>query len=161
MRKTIKNKRGFSLVELLIVIAILGIISALALLTLGGIMKGTYQKVDYKNAHLIERAVEAYIFLTEDTELKHLTYAINKDKDMNGVPSTELIFALQNTIISEKNGEELEPLLTPKDGNIPSADNFATQWEGHKGYKIEVYTENNTCDVFPVGDIDDAIVNVN
>jgi type IV pilus assembly protein PilA len=155
----IKNEKGFSLIELLIVIAILGIISAIAFLTLTGVINSSRQKVDYKNAALIERAIEAYIFLTEDAKLEHLTY--NKDKIGDKKDSSMLILALQGTIICDKSGEEFTSLLTPKEGSTPSLDNFAIRWENHKGYRIEIYPENMTCDVFPVEDASQAIINVN
>ena len=31
----------------------------------------------------------------------------------------------------------------------------------HKGYRIEIYPENMTYDVFPVEDILDAVININ
>lgn len=159
MRKIIKNKKGFSLVELLITIAILGIVAGFAFLTLIGVLNSTNQKVDYKTAALIERAVEAYIFLTEDSELKHLSY--NKNKIKNGDKSADLILALQHTIVYDKSGEEFQPFLTPKDGTTPSADNFATKCEDHEGYKIEIYSKNMTCNVYPVNNADDAVIVVN
>jgi type IV pilus assembly protein PilA len=160
MIKVIRNKNGFSLIELLIVIALLGIIAAIGFLTLTGVLNSSRQKVDYRNADLIERAIEAYMFLTEDGELKHLTNSSN-DKINDGDDSEKLILILQDKVINGKNGEELDPLLVPKEGKTPSADNFATQWEEHKGYKIEIYSDNMTCDVNPVKNAGDAIIKIN
>jgi type IV pilus assembly protein PilA len=159
MIKIIKSKKGFTMVELLIVIAILGIIMAIAFLTVTGVLNSSRQKVDYRNAELIERAIESYIFITEDAKLEYITY--NADTIKNGDDSEKLILILQNKIICQKNGEELEPFLVPKDGNTPSVEYFTTQWENHKGYRIEIYPENMTCDVFPVEDILDAVININ
>ncbi|TYQ18068.1 UNVERIFIED_CONTAM: type IV pilus assembly protein PilA [Acetivibrio alkalicellulosi] len=161
MRKIIKNKKGFSLIELLIVIAIIGVISIMAFAAFTGILESSRRKSDHQTAHLIEKAIEVYIISTNDIKLGNLSYDEIIDKDMDTEFSTELILALQHKITCELNGEELAPLLVPKEGSTPSADNFSTISKFYKGFRIEIYPDLMKSNVIPVSDIDQAVVNVN
>ena len=54
-------KKAFTLIELLMVIAIIGIISTLAVSKLGGVRESAARKVSLANQKAVERAVEAYL----------------------------------------------------------------------------------------------------
>jgi len=54
-------KKAFTLIELLMVIAIIGIISTLAVSKLGGVREMAARKVSLANQKAVERAVEAYL----------------------------------------------------------------------------------------------------
>ena len=65
-----KNKAGFTLLELLMVIALIAIVSTLAVNKVGGVREGAARKVSLANQKAVERAVEA--FLAEDGALNRL-----------------------------------------------------------------------------------------
>jgi type IV pilus assembly protein PilA len=156
MVKIIRNRSGFSLIELLIVIAIMGIIALIAISMFTSTLSNSRKKSDEQQALLIERAVISYMLQSNDYKLEHMKYD-GVVHSMHGSPSTELIYALQKTIICNVDGQEQEiyPILNPKSSSSPSASDYAPFWNtsnGGKyiGYKIEVDSENINCDVTPV-----------
>ncbi len=58
-----KNKKGFTLVELLIVIAVLGIIAAIAVPRFTGVLSGVTAKADVRTAELFAKEIEAEFML--------------------------------------------------------------------------------------------------
>ena len=63
-------KKAFTLIELLIVIALIAIVSTLAVSKLGGVRESSARKVSLANQKAVERAVEAY--LVNDGRLNRL-----------------------------------------------------------------------------------------
>ena len=63
-------KKAFTLIELLIVIALIAIVSTLAVSKLGGVREASARKVSLANQKAVERAVEAY--LVNDGRLNRL-----------------------------------------------------------------------------------------
>ena len=70
MKRTHSAAGGFTLIELILVIALLAIVSTLAVNKVGGIREGSARKVSLANQKAVERAVEAY--LAEDGALNRL-----------------------------------------------------------------------------------------
>ncbi len=60
IRKSLKNKKGFTLVELIVVIAVLGILASLAVPKFVGIQDDAKEKVDAQNLKMIQNVVEIY-----------------------------------------------------------------------------------------------------
>ncbi len=58
MKKLLKNKKGFTLVELIIVLAILGIIAAIAVPKFKNIQESSKRKADVVTARMIAKATE-------------------------------------------------------------------------------------------------------
>lgn len=54
-------KKAFTLIELLMVVALIAIVSTLAVSKLGGVREGAARKVSLANQKAVERAVEAYL----------------------------------------------------------------------------------------------------
>lgn len=164
MKKIKNNNKGFSLIELLIVIAILGVISVIAFSMFTGIINNSRKKSDIQQAVLIEKAVLSYMLQSNDYKLQYLKYD-GTNHSMNGKPSTDLIYALQNTIICTLDNDEKEifPILNPQSSSTPSTTNYVPFWStshGGKyvGYKIAVNSEAISCNVTPV--ISDATISV-
>jgi len=60
INKMIKNKKGFTLVELIVVLAVLGIIAAIAVPRFTGIQENSKWKADIATANNIAKAAELY-----------------------------------------------------------------------------------------------------
>ncbi|OPZ88683.1 MAG: hypothetical protein BWY74_03035 [Firmicutes bacterium ADurb.Bin419] len=166
MRELIKKNKGFSLIELLIVIAIIGVISVIAFSMFTGVLQNSRKKADDRHALLIEKAVLAYMLESEDFSLQYLTFGSQSlnAKD-NLTPSEDLIYALQHTITCIKDGKsnKIYPILNPISGTAPSTSSYAPQWNNsvggkYVGYKIEVFPKNANCTVTLVSETDDAYV---
>ena len=69
MKSNFKNA-GFTLVELLMVVALIAIVSTLAVNKIGGVRESSSRKVSLANQKAVERAVEAY--LSEEGRLNRL-----------------------------------------------------------------------------------------
>lgn len=163
MKKLIKKNNGFSLIELLIVIAIIGIISIIAFSMFTGVVQNSRKKADDRHALVIEKAVLAYMLESEDFGLEHLAYSsspITVNMKDTLTPSVDLIYALQHTINCTKDGKSIEifPILNPTSGTTPSTSSYAPQWNNYAGYKIEVFESDVKCNVTPVTHLDEAYV---
>jgi type IV pilus assembly protein PilA len=139
----LKNQKGFSLVELLIVIAIMGILAALAFGMFAGVFTSSQRRSDEKTAGQIAKAISAYMVETSDMDLKKIGVT-------SGGKSSDLIVALQKKV--DIDGKSYGPYLVPPEGVTASYENYKPQWDGHKGYEIKVYSALGKADVKPTED---------
>lgn len=68
MRKTVNNSKGLTLVELLAVIVIIGIITAVAIPAIGAIIENSKINAEKKNAILLIRAADLYFIEHYDSK---------------------------------------------------------------------------------------------
>lgn len=78
LKKILKNKKGFTLVELMVVVAILGILVAIAVPVYSNVTANAAEKVCASNIRTIESAIvmaqaDGVTFATTDTDLTKLT----------------------------------------------------------------------------------------
>lgn len=176
MKKMLKNQKGFSLVELLIVIAIMGVLAALAFSMFAGILGNSRRRADERTADQIAKALTSYIVESGDTDLEILSganndYTVTYEK-ADGTPvnpgpnvsigsgqgqaeSQQLVIALQHVIVVKNNNTnrtvKYGPYLTPKEGSEIGWENYAPTWSGHEdGYSIIVFSNLQKADVVPV-----------
>lgn len=120
MKKLIKNNKGFSLVELLIVIAIMGVLAVIAFNMFGGVLNNSKQRADEAQAHNIQKALLTYCIDSGD-------WSMNKGIASNSaitltptMRADRVVVALMDHI---KIGTQVYgPYLTRKDANQPVAD---------------------------------------
>ncbi len=64
-----KNKKGFTLIELIVVFAIIAILAAIAIPTFAGITNEADKAVEIANARSIATAINAYNALNPDSQI--------------------------------------------------------------------------------------------
>lgn len=72
----LKSKKGFTLVELLIVIAVLGIIAAIAVPRFTGVLGGVRNQADERAAELLAKEIEAEFMVENWTIADNATLAV-------------------------------------------------------------------------------------
>lgn len=145
MKKMLRNKKGFSLIELLIVIAIMGVLAVIAFSMFSGVVANSRKKADNTQAGNIQKAIVAYMVDTGDTDLSELTYKTSKITESTKWDTLVLMLQSEQTV----NKEKYKPFLNPQKSTSPSTVEFRTQWSGHHGYKITVTEANSNAIVIP------------
>ncbi|WP_010249675.1 type II secretion system protein [Acetivibrio cellulolyticus] len=146
MKKMLRNKKGFSLIELLIVIAIMGVLAVIAFSMFSGVVANSRKKADIAQAGNIQKALVAYIVDTGDANLTYL-----KDGS-TGITSGSTSWATVVRALQQDQTvatETYKAYLNAKNGSAPSSVDFKTQWNENNGYHIEVYPSKMNATVVP------------
>lgn len=162
MKKMLKNQKGFSLVELLIVIAIMGVLAAVAFSMFAGVLGNSKRRADERTADQIAKAISAYMVDTGDTELTVLKSGsdgpdavkdviVNLQKELWIWKDDSGNFqSAEDEASANPDAKKYGPYLTPKDGKEANYESYAPQWDKHEGYYIEYYPGLMKADVTPV-----------
>jgi len=151
MKKMLKNQKGFSLIELLIVIAIMGVLAVIAFSMFSGVLANSKKNADERQAGNIQKALVAYMVDTNDTDLSEMETEGGTTVGTS-LEVTDLILALQTeqTVNVAGVDKTFEPYLNPRTGGSPSSADFAPQWSGNGGYHVEIFEDRLNATVVPV-----------
>lgn len=139
--RILKNNKGFSLIELVIVVAILGVLAAVSITMFPKIAGQSRIKADETQAKAIKSAIAMYIAETSDTGLTELSAAVTED-----TAGAELIIANMMkgvTIDSDLYGPYLDNKLEgdASASNTLLAATIKPQELGKLGWNITVNTD--------------------
>lgn len=143
VEKAAQNQKGFSLVELIIVIAILGIIAAIALPNITGAIDNARKNTDVTNAKAIANAaVQAF---AKDDELSSSLPAENKTSIVKLVETKDTTSITKDEKIANAILKELDNIPTPKyKGTAVDEDQFIISVDEHGQVTVYAADENVT-----------------
>ena len=105
------NKKGFTLIELIVVIAILGILAAIAIPRFSGVQDGAADETHQANIRTIESAANLYV-ADNGNPATGSTYTMDDvDEFLNGVPTVP-------KGIGTSDGTALYTVVVDPDGTI-------------------------------------------
>lgn len=142
MKKMLKNKKGFSLVELVIVIAIMGVLAAVAISMFNGMIQRSRRQADNTRAQQIQKAIVTYMAEVGDMELEQMTGSPKPGVD-------DIIVWLQEphkVKFSDGSEDNVGPYLE-NIRNEKKADNYNPQQSGMDGWDITVNTKTGEVQV--------------
>jgi type IV pilus assembly protein PilA len=96
-----KNNKGVTLVELLIVIVVMGIIAAFAVPSVGQIIENTQRSAIYADALAVEQAAALYCADTLCTDTQSLTWTQLQDQ-VEGIDAAYYDFTNNSGVIATK-----------------------------------------------------------
>ncbi len=166
---SVKNrKEGFSLIELLIVVAVLGVISLVAFAVFSGVLGDSKKRGDEIQAQNIERALNIYLSNSGDVDLSEARKPDGSSWGIvEGTSWTTVVVAFQDEVIDSKNIVHGPLLRNPNGGTFSiTASSYEPSWNllsGGKnvGYRIDLYPKVGGIKVRPVQKDDEAIVHIN
>jgi len=173
--KKLNNNKGFSLIELLIVIAIMGVLAAIAFNMFGSILGNSKKKADEQQANNIQKAITLYCVESGDWGFGNgkggVTGSGTYDKSIiDGSTDDAMIAFLLSEVDITGDTNKYGPMLSPKylDKTQNGTENinvFMPQWAPNaggknEGYAITIDPAKQSVSVKPVEDDTLAIVDI-
>jgi prepilin-type N-terminal cleavage/methylation domain-containing protein len=143
------NNNGFTLVELVIVIAILGVLAAITISAYISFVEKARLRVDETNALNIKNAISIYIYESDDRNVSRLL-----DIGTGATEVDKVISALQGVI-----GGKYGPFLEDIDGPPARAEDYNPRARGRNGWKITINSSTLYVSVVPSEEDDLDFVN--
>lgn len=158
LKRLKNNNKGFSLIELLIVIAIMGVLAAIAFNMFGGVLDNSKKRADSQQAKNLEKALLIYCVDSQDWDLSD--GAVGEAGAAIDTSSNEgIIKALLQEIVCDGTGnkEYYGPMLSPKfPAEAVTSDNnwgaYMPQSPDFEGWKIDTYASKQSVTVAPEKD---------
>lgn len=160
--------RGFTLVEALIVISLIGVLAVLSFNYFSGALQNSKKKADYEMAERVEKALQTLILESSIPDLIGNFNQFKKEPHPQSEPAFErrgdhvgivsIILALQSPIYVQNSLSpdflKLGPYLYRSPDNLPSYQSFAPTWNPmtngkHIGYEIVISSRNQSVRVSP------------
>ena len=159
MKRLIKNNKGFSLVELLIVIAIMGVLAVIAFNMFGGVLTNSKKRADDQQAQNIEKGILTYCMDANDWTLENARNASLADIGLETKTPIQLIQTLMKPVYNSE-GKEFGPYFSPKDPdkeptedvntNAYSPQYRTTNGGTYVGWGVTIYSKSQVVKVVPV-----------
>jgi len=144
MKKMLKNKKGFSLVELVIVIAIMGVLAAVAISMFNGMIQRSRRQADNTRAQQIQKAIVTYMAEVGDMELAQMNGGAAKPTSVDVI--IEWLQEQHTVTFSDGSTDDVGPYLENIRGE-KKADNYNPQQSGMNGWDITVNTKTGEVQV--------------
>lgn len=103
--KRLNNRKGFTLIELIVVIAVLGILAAVALPRIGNVVGDANASANEAQLRTLNEALERYMAESGNEDLTTDFYDAISNEKVNATDATEVIDALINGISTAVDGE--------------------------------------------------------
>ena len=133
------NNKGFTLVELVIVVAILGVLSAITISAYVSFIEKARLRADDTHALIIKNAISIYIYESDDINVSRLL-----DIGTGATEVDKVISALQG-VIDGKYGPYLEDFGGPP----ASAEDYDPKARGRDGWIITIDSATSYVTVVP------------
>lgn len=170
MKKSLINRKGFSLVELLVALLIMAIIAGTAITLFAGVLESTRGGADRDKANSIKNAILAYMYAANDLNLSALGVA-------DGDAAQDLVDQLTGIIVISTSGATRTSVITGTNiaissGTVDSEELDGTygpfldktdvvpEQSGNLGWKIAIDTLYRVVTVEVVDSVD-AILSIN
>lgn len=123
----LKNKKGFTLIELIVVVAVLGILASIAVPRVGGITQRAKDVADKAQIRILQEALERYIAESGDEDLDN-----NELKNNNGKLTAESVIDALKSEIDGEYGPYLKGDVTT---TLPSGEKVKFDDSDYEFYK--------------------------
>lgn len=160
VKSTVKlknNNKGFSLIELLIVIAIMGVLAAIAFSMFGGVLVNSKKRADDQMARNLEKAITTYCVDSGDWNLKNMSLDLSTNGTDDVTVIKKLLVEITDTVDTNKT---YGPILSRKDPTKSATDAvnvnaYLPQWNAandgeYVGWDIVIYPKTQTVTVKPL-----------
>jgi prepilin-type N-terminal cleavage/methylation domain-containing protein len=137
MKKSLKNKKGFTLVEIIIVIAIIAILAAAAMIAYGQLTRSAEENAEKASAGVIVRSLNTFNDLTGPNGTAQLLDSGALGATLPNIVQNDLILTVPPNLVN------LDLTLTERDftnnGSLQAANVY--RWVGYEGTRFFVLAE--------------------